>query len=316
MKALITGIPGFVGRHLTNLLLKKGYQVGGTVRGETINLSEVDKKVKLFRGDLLDESFVKDALYTFEPDLIFHLASFTVPGASFAQPKETILNNVGVTINLLESAKALKARILLVSSAHVYGLVKEEENPVKENNPLRPESPYAVSKIAQDFLGLQYYLAYKMHIIRVRPSNQIGPGQRADFAVASFAKQIAEAEAGLREPMIKVGNLEAVRDFTDVRDMVQAYCIAILQSPAGEVYNLGSGEGLKVRDILDKLIRFSNVKIRICHDPTRIRTVDVPKLVIDYSKFNNLTGWHPEIPIEKSLEDVLDWWRKRVLSNE
>ena len=269
-------------------------------------------ETRIFEGDLLDESFISKTISRTNPEYIFHLAAFTSPADSFVNPRETLLNNIGITVNLLEAAKDLQAKILMVSSAHIYGLVKEDENPVKEDTPLRPESPYAVSKLAQDFLALAYHNAYKMHIVRVRPSNQIGPGQRLGMVVPSFAMQIAEAEAGKRAPVLKVGNLEAIRDFTDVRDMVTAYYLAITKGKSGEVYNLGSGRGLQIKEILDKLIRFSNMKLKIEQDLAKKRPVDIPKLIIDATKFKKLTGWQPEIPISKSLEDTLNWWRKEV----
>lgn len=309
MKALITGISGFVGFHLSELLLKEGYSVAGTVHSE---LEIGNRDAQLHRGDLLDEKFVKKTVSSVKPDLVFHLASLTNPVASFEDPAGTILNNVGITINILEAVKEINARTLIVSSAHVYGLVKEDENPIKEDNPLRPESPYAVSKLTQDFLGLQYHLAYKMPIVRVRPSNQIGPGQRPDLVVSSFAKQIAEAESGKREPVIKVGNLEAIRDFIDVRDIVHAYVLAILQGKGGEVYNLGSGKGLRISEILDKLVKLSKIKLKIEEEQARLRPVDTPKMVIDTSKFRKLTNWKPEITIDESLQDILNWWRKEI----
>ncbi len=309
MKALITGISGFVGTHLSHLLLEKGFEVFGIERSK----AKTDpSEARIFEGDLLDESFVKKIISEVNPRYIFHLAAFTSPADSFLNPRETLLNNIGITVNLLEAARGYKAKILVVSSAHIYGLVKENENPVSEKTPLRPESPYAVSKLAQDFLALAYHNAYKMRIVRVRPANQIGPGQRPGMVVPSFAMQIAEAEAGKREPILKVGNLEAIRDFTDVRDMVKAYYLAIMKGKSGEVYNLGSGKGLRIREILDKLISFSNIKLKVEQDATKKRPVDIPKLIIDATKFKNLTGWHSETQIDKSLEDTLNWCKEKV----
>jgi GDP-4-dehydro-6-deoxy-D-mannose reductase len=310
MKVLVTGISGFVGLHLTEFLLKKKFKVVGTVFEAAESLGGLEEKIEIFKGDLLDPNFARTAIKKTNPNLIFHLASFTSPASSFGNPYQTLINNAGITINLLEAAKEVETRILIVGSADEYGLVGEEENPVKEDTPLRPANPYAVSKLTQDFLGLQYFLSYNLKIVRVRPGNQIGPGQRAEFVVSSFAKQIAAAEKGKQEPVIKVGNLEAVRDFTDVRDMVRAYHLAILNGKPGEVYNLGSGRGVKIREVLNKLICFSKVKVNVEQDPTKIRPVDMPKLIVDASRFKKLTGWQPKIGLDQSLLDILNCWRE------
>jgi len=315
MKALITGVSGFVGCHLAEFLLRKKLKVAGTVLNKAEFSSSYKNQIKILEGNLLDASFIHHVIKNIKPDLIFHLASFTSPAESFLDPTKVVLNNVHITINLLEAVKDTlreNSKILMVGSADEYGLVREEENPVKENSPLRPANPYSVSKLTQDFLGLQYFLAYNLQIVRVRPGNQIGPGQRTDFVVSSFAKQIAAAEKGKQEPVVKVGNLEAIRDFTDVRDMVQAYFLAILKGKSGEVYNLGSGRGVKIREVLNKLIEFSKVKVSVEQDSTKMRPVDIPKLVLDSSKFRKLTDWQPKIGIEQSLEDVLNYWRSNV----
>jgi len=313
MKALITGISGFVGYHLADFLLKEKFILSGTVLDSGEFPSKYEDRIKILEGDLQDTGFVSDLLKITKPDIIFHLASYTSPAESFTDPTKVIVNNILITTNLLEFVRKSvqnRPRILIVGSADEYGLVREEENPVKEDTPLRPISPYSVSKLAQDYLGLQYHLAYKLNTIRVRPGNQIGPGQRADFVISSFAKQIVNAEKGKQQPVIKVGNLEAIRDFTDVRDMIKAYKLAILKGKPGEVYNMGSGKGFKISDILNKLIGFSKIKVEVQIDQARIRPLDIPKLVIDASKFSELTGWKPKIKIEQTLRDVLNYWRK------
>jgi len=313
MKALITGISGFVGSHLADLLLKEKFILAGTVFDKKELPSNYENQIKIFEGDLQDTDFVSNLLKSTKPDTIFHLASYTSPAESFTDPTKVLVNNVLITTNLLEAVRKSvqnRPRILIVGSADEYGLVREEENPVREDTPLRPVSPYSVSKLTQDYLGLQYYLAYKLNTIRVRPGNQIGPGQRTDFVISSFAKQIVEAEKGKQQPVIKVGNLDAIRDFTDVRDMIKAYKLAVLKGKPGEVYNIGSGKGFKISDILNKLIGFSKIEVEVEVDQTRIRPLDIPKLVIDTSKFNKLTGWKPKIKIEDTLNDVLNYWRK------
>jgi GDP-4-dehydro-6-deoxy-D-mannose reductase len=210
----------------------------------------------------------------------------------------------------------LKARILVVGSNEEYGLVGEDELPIKEANPLRPTSPYAVSKVAQDMLGLQYHLSHGLQTIRVRPFNHIGPRQSEQFVAPAFAKQIAEIEAGIRPPVVKVGNLEARRDFTDVRDIVRAYYLIITKGKQGEVYNIGSGVPRSIRELLNTLLSFSEAEIEVKQDPSLLRPLDVPVSYCDYGKLKECTGWEPTIPFEESLKEVLNYWRMRVKSQK
>jgi GDP-4-dehydro-6-deoxy-D-mannose reductase len=223
-------------------------------------------------------------------------------------------NNLRGQLNVLLAAIALGThpRILAVGSADEYGIVNTSELPIKETNPLRPNSPYAVSKVAQDMLGYQYYASHRLPVVRVRPFNHIGPGQSPAFVTSDFAKQIAEAEAGLREPLIHVGNLDARRDFSDVRDIVRAYYLAISQGEPGEVYNLGAERSCSIREVLDILLALSTTPVRVKQDPERLRPSDVPEIVSDCSKFRSLTGWRAEIPLEQSLSAILDSWRQHV----
>jgi GDP-4-dehydro-6-deoxy-D-mannose reductase len=219
----------------------------------------------------------------------------------------------------LQAAVDLKmddCRILVVGSSEEYGLVHPEELPIKENNPFRPLHSYALSKIGQDLLGLQYYLNYEVQAIRVRPFNHIGPRQRTGFVAPDFAQQIAEAEVSLREPVVRVGNLDAHRDFTDVRDVVRAYHLAITMGQAGEVYNIGSEQAHSIQDLLDILLAMSTVPITVERDPARMRPSDMPLVVADCSKFRAQTGWQPVIPFEDTLRDVLDYWRAQVASKQ
>lgn len=309
MKTLITGISGFVGPYLTKVLQNNKHKVFGTVKEEKYFHLE---NVETFSGDLLERSFVDKVIKASQPKTIFHLASFTSPADSFQNPKETILNNIGITVNLLEAARNVGTRVIVIGSADEYGLSKVKDFKLNEEAGLNPSNSYAVSKLTQDFLGLQYFLAYKLDTVRLRPGNQIGPGQSDKFVVSSFAKQIAKIEAGKQKPIIKVGNLNSIRDFTDVRDMVDAYFLASLHGTSGEVYNLGSGRGWEIKKILEILLSFSKIKIDIIKDIKKVRPADSPKIIINSDKFRKLTGWAPRIEIEQSLEAVLNYWRNNV----
>lgn len=314
-KVLITGATGFAGSYLAKLLCeKKLYEVHGTyLNDESIqNVNSLKDSLLLSQIDLTKKEDVYALIHTIKPDVVYHLAAFTSPADSFKNPSEAIMNNVTVQINLLEAlreTKLLQTHILIVSSADVYGAVSPIELPISETTALYPTNPYAVSKITQDYLGLQYFLSYKLPIIRVRPFNHIGPRQSPQFVVASFAKKIAEIEKRRREPVLTVGNLDAKRDFTDVRDMVSAYILAIEKGKPGEVYNLGSGKSHKISDIVEKLLSFSKTKITISTDASLLRPSDTPDSVCDYGKFHKQTGWEPKIPLGQTLKETLDYWR-------
>jgi len=303
-KILITGITGFVGTHLLNFLRDKDFQIFGT----SLSSEKEEGNIKIFKLDLLDEESVAKVLKDTSPDYIIHLAALASPKKSFDNPKEFLHNNTDVQLNLLEGIKKITSnpRVLVISSGEIYG--QQEILPINEKASLRPTSPYSVSKITQDYLALQYFLAAGMDIVRARPFNHIGPGQADDFVVASFAKQIAEVEKGIK-PVVKVGNLEAKRDFTDVRDMIKAYLLLLDKGNAGEVYNIGSGKSYKIQFILDTLIEMSGKKICIEEDPARMRPSDIPDIVCDTTKINSATSWKTEIPIEDTLRDTLDYWR-------
>lgn len=313
-KALITGITGFAGNYLSDYLLEQNnYEVSGTYLNDE-SLPNLDNKddIKLYKVNLLDEDGTDKLVQYEKPDYLFHLAALPSAKKSFSDPKGTFVNNVSSQINLLEAIRKgglNETKILIVSSAEVYGLVSSEDLPIDENTPFRPTSPYSVSKISQDFLGLQYFLSHKLNIVRVRPFNHVGPKQNPHFVVSAFAKRIAEIEKG-KEKIMQVGNLDSKRDFTDVRDMVKAYVSALEKGEAGDVYNLGSGKSHKISEILEILRNLSKSEIEVKEDPNLIRPSDDPELLCDFSKFAELTGWQPEIPIEKTLEDTLEYWRK------
>jgi len=314
-KALITGVSGFVGGFLAERLSSNHqYDITGTYHSTKPQLFE-NTSVKLRQVDLGDIDSVELLIASVKPDVIIHLAAMTSPAESFDDPARTITNNVIGQLNLLESVRKQKlqsARVIIVSSADVYGLVKPEDVPVDENTPFRPTNPYGVSKITQDYLGLQYFLSYKLNIIRVRPFNHIGPRQSDRFAIASFAKQIAEIEKKQHEPIIKVGNLDAKKDFTDVRDIVRAYELLCEKGDAGEAYNLGSGYAYKIEELLEKLISYAKVPISVVKDPERMRPSDSNLLICDNVKLKAATGWEPEISIETTLRSTLDYWREVV----
>jgi GDP-4-dehydro-6-deoxy-D-mannose reductase len=313
-KALITGITGFAGSYLAHELLNNGYDVCGSFLNEnSISLLPDREKFRLYKLDLLDETKTNELIDKEKPDYLFHLAGLTSPRKSIANPKEVIINNTVAQINLFEAIKKLNLKnikILIVSSAEVYGLVNKTDLPMSENTPLNPTNPYAVSKLTQDYLGLQYFLSDKLNIVRVRPFNHIGPRQAPDFVVPTFAKRIVEIERG-NSNVMKVGILSSKRDFTDVVDMVKAYKLALEKGVSGEVYNLGFGKSYSIKEILDIMIGLSKVEIKVEEDPALVKQSDDPELLCDYTKFKNLTGWSPQIPIEKTLENTLDYWRKQ-----
>jgi GDP-4-dehydro-6-deoxy-D-mannose reductase len=318
MKALITGITGFAGSHLAEYLLTAHPEVavGGTYRWRSRreNIEHLDGRLELYECDLRDSFSAHHVLEETRPDLIFHLAAQSFVPASWTAPTETLTTNVTAQAHLFEACRALGLDpvIQIACSSEEYGLVLPDEVPIRETNPLRPLSPYAVSKVGQDFLGYQYFQSYGLKVVRTRGFNHTGPRRGDVFVTSNFAKQIASIEAGLQEPVIRVGNLGAVRDFTDVRDMVRAYWLAATRGRPGEVYNIATGEGIAVRDLLDRLLALAKVEVEVRVDPTRLRPSDVEILIGDSSKFRADTGWAPEIPFERTLVDLLDYWRQQV----
>lgn len=306
-RAFITGIRGFAGQHLAELLERDGLDVWGISREAGTQPEE-----QVFEADLLDRESVRQALQKTAPDLVFHLAAQASVGVSWKDPEATIRNNVFAQLNLLEAIRDLGMgpRILVVSSNEVYGApAGPEDLPFRETSPLRPNNPYALSKVTQDLMGYQYHATYGMPIVRVRPFNHLGPGQSDDFVAPSFARQVAEIEAGRRAPVISVGNLEAERDFSDVRDVVRAYHLVATKGEPGEVYNIGSGKAVSIQTLLDFFVRECRVPIKVEVDPERYRPVDVPRTWTDTTKLRKATGWRPSIPLERTLVDVLEYWR-------
>lgn len=315
MKAFITGIAGFAGSHLAKFLLTHtDLNVSGLIHRRTENISHLEDRLELRQGDLFDPLGIGGILSEIEPDYVFHLAGEPDVPSSYSSPWETFESNVLTQVNLLEAVRALvpRARVLVVGSAEEYGLVRIEDLPVRESTPLRPDSPYGVSKIAQDMMGLQYYLRYDVPVIRARAFNHIGARQTERFVASAFARQIAEIEAGLKAPILCVGNLSAQRDFTDVRDTVRAYYLLLKHGEPGEVYNVGSGVSHGIDEVLEVLLSFADVSIEVEVDSERLRPSDVPIRRCDYSKLHDATGWEPTISFEEGLKCTLDYWRDRI----
>jgi GDP-4-dehydro-6-deoxy-D-mannose reductase len=314
MRVLITGITGFAGSHLADLCLaKKNVELFGIIRwrSRTENIEHIWNAVKLLECDLRDATSTRDAIEEIRPDYIFHLAAQSFVPTSWNAPTESLVTNIIGQLNVFEAMRKikLKCRIQIACSSEEYGMVYPGEVPIKETNPLRPLSPYAVSKVGQDMLGYQYYMSYQMDVVRTRGFNHTGPRRPAIFVCSDFAKQIVDIERGTKLPVIRVGNLEARRDFTDVRDIARGYWLALEKGKPGEVYNLCSGRSYRIREVLDMLIAMGGVKVDVQQEQSRFRPSDVPHLEGDNSKFRADTGWKPEIPFEQTLKDLLDFWR-------
>ncbi len=318
MRVLITGVTGFVGSHMAEYALAQGAEVFGASRwrSNTENIELLRSQIQLVEADLRDQSSVSAMLAATRPDWIFHLAGQSQVMTSWHAPAETLQTNVIGQVHLLEAIRQRGEpfpRLLVVGSSEEYGLVPEGELPVTEEQQLRPLSPYAVSKVAQDLLAHQYFCSYGIPCLRARAFNHDGPRRGEVFVTSAFAKQIAEIELGLREPVLLVGNLKARRDYTDVRDIVRGYWLLLDKGKPGEVYNLCSGESHAIQEILDFFLANSTVRsIEVREDPARLRPSDLPNLYGSPARIHAATGWHAAIPFEQTLKDVLDYWRERV----
>jgi GDP-4-dehydro-6-deoxy-D-mannose reductase len=314
---LITGGTGFAGSHLVEHLQSVGYRdihvttIGAKTDAHGSNGLESHQIHTL---NLLDRPAVQELLQTLQPDYIYHLAAMAEVGSSFSAAEKTILNNTVIQLNMLEAVRECSAqsRLLIIGTGQEYDVLspsfKADPKPLSEESPLGPSNPYAVSKVAQDLLGLAYYYSYQLNLVRVRPFNHIGERQSPQFAISHFAKQIAEAETG-KSTSIKVGNLTAIRDFTDVKDIVKAYRLVIEEGQVGQVYNIGSGQGYSMQELLDQLIDQAKVGISVETDPTMFRPVDMPVIIADNTKIKSL-GWEPSIPMADTLKRVLEYWRE------
>jgi GDP-4-dehydro-6-deoxy-D-mannose reductase len=318
VRVLITGITGFVGSHLAEYALAQGAEVWGSSRwrSKTENIDHMREQLHLVECDLRDLSSVQHLVEQAAPDYIVHLAAQSFVAASWHAPAETLYTNSVSQVNLLEAIRpkrAAAARFLAIGSSEEYGLVREDELPIKETNALRPLSPYAVSKVTQDLMGYQYFQSYQLPIVRTRAFNHEGPRRGDVFVTSNFARQIAEIEAGKRPRVMQVGNLKARRDYTDVRDIVRGYWRLLEEGESGDVYNLCTGRAWAIQDVLDFLLGQSRVRdITVREDPTRLRPSDVPVLLGDPSKVRRAVGWEATIPFEQTLRDLLDYWRARI----
>ena len=313
-RILITGAAGFTGSHLAERLSGGAEVWAMDVCGDPVNLSGILPEGRFIRCDLLDSSAVLEAVSEIRPDALFHLAAQSIPSVSFDRPEETLRTNIFSTLNLLEAVKrASPATVFLnAGSGDEYGDVEERDLPVKETSELRPENPYAVSKIAADFLSYQYWKSEGLSVVRLRPFNHFGPRQSERFVASSFARQIAEIEAGIREDRsLKVGNLESSRDFLHVRDVVSAYVILMEKGTYGEAYNVCSGRAVKIRELLEELLKLSKERIEVVEDKGRVRAKDSKAKYGDPAKLKAL-GWSQSVTLKEGLKDLLDYWRGRL----
>ena len=342
MRVLLTGITGFAGSHLAEYILANHPDVAiyatyrWRSRTENLEVLTAQNKVEMIEGryptggtlrddgrrgrvtllhcELTDAGAVEKLVASVQPQRIFHLAAQSYVQSSFDEPAATLRINIESQLNVLEAVRRhdTQIRMHIAGSSEEYGLVHPDEVPMKETNPLRPLSPYAVSKVAQDKLAYQYYKSYGLHLVVTRGFNHTGPRRGTHFVTSTMARQIALIEAGKHEPVIYHGDLTSKRDWTDVRDMVRAYWLALEKGEPGEVYNVGRGKCWSIREMLDMLLSHTTVKIKTQEDPARLRPSDVPILWADTAKFQRATGWEPQIPFEKTLADLLDYWRERV----
>jgi len=315
LRAFISGIAGFVGSHLAELLLRDDYEVYGLIRyrSKLDNIRHIIPQLHLVYGDLRDSHSVDQLMQDIKPDYVFHLAAQSYVPMSWVAPCETIETNVVGTINLFEAVRKLdkEVKIHFAGSSEEYGYVREDEVPIIEEQALLPQSTYAVSKIAGEKLCYQYAKSYGMKIVSTRAFNHTGPRRGEVFVTSNFAKQIAEIENGA-EPIIHVGNLQAQRDFTDVRDMVRAYLLAIKLCQYGVPYNVCSGRAISIESLLNRLLSMSKVKVEVVQDIDRMRPSDVPLLLGDCTLFQNTTGWERSYSLYDTLEDLLNYWRENV----
>ncbi len=339
MRVLITGITGFAGSHMAEMLLKQpDVEIFGIYRRRSrlenldtlrdklhmvepgvASISTIERafapgKINMIDCDLLDAFSVHKLIGSVHPDRIFHLAAQSHVPTSWNAPAATLQDNIMGQLNIFEAVReiGIDPLIQIAGSSEEYGMVYPDEVPMRESNPLRPLSPYAVSKVAQEMLAYQYHQSYGIKSIVSRGFNHSGPRRGENFVDSSFARQIALIEKGQQEPVIRVGDLTSKRDFTDVRDMVRAYWLMLDKGKPGDVYNIGSGTTRAMQEVLDLLLGMSRVKVDVQVDPTRLRPSDVMILWADYSKFREATGWEPTIPYEQTLRDLLDYWRERV----
>ena len=314
MKALIIGAAGFVGGYLIRELTAAGWEVHATC----LPNENIKENCEVHELDIMKPAGITPLLNRVAPDVVFHLAAQSSVAISWKRPQLTAEINIIGTINLLEAVRSAKKegmRILLIGSGEEYGYIREGACPLKESEPLNPGNIYAATKACQGMIGEIYARAYQMDIVMVRAFNHSGPAQNNIFVISDFCRQIAEIEKGMREPVINVGNLSAKRDFTDVRDVVRAYRLLGEKGRSGEVYNVGRGRAVNIRFILDTALSFAKLPIEVRQDPDRMRASDIPIIEPDVSRISADTGWSAEISMEQTVEDTLNYWRDRLISD-
>ena len=315
MRVLITGANGFVGRYLAHFMKQTGHEVIGTVWGHE---GEPPEGIKTVSVNLLDFDAMAKTVQEVRPEWIVHLASVSFLPESFVHVLDAWRINLFGTLHLLEAARLFgtRTRILYVSSAAVYGLVNEDQIPLTETMPLRPAEPYGASKAAGELAAMQYMQSFGLPVICARTFNYTGPGQPSMFVCSEFAWMIAMAEAGKMPPVLNVGNLKSRRDITDVRDLVVAYAGLVEKGVPGEVYNVASGRDIPVSQVLDILLGMTSIKVQVKVDKGKIRPVEFPVVVGDSAKIAEAIGWRPQISLEQTLADTLNWWRVKVAENK
>lgn len=313
-RVLITGAGGFVGSYLINELKKDDeYEIFGSVYQSTSDISALLSKDHILVGDLTDPIVASAHLQSSKPDLIFHLAALSIVHDSHVKALPIMQKNTAISYNLLEAARTVspQARFVAICSANIYGDVDPSQVPIKESTPMRPLNPYAISKATQELLAQQYYLAHGLDVVIIRPFNHTGIGQTADFLIPNLAKILVQIENSVVEPVIKLGNLDSVRDFTDVRDMVRGYVMLAKKGESGQIYNLGSGRGYSVREIGGIFRSHAKKGFELIHDPALDRPADVPVLIADTSKAEKLIKFEPQFSLESTILDILEYERKQ-----
>ncbi|MCL6107177.1 MAG: GDP-mannose 4,6-dehydratase [Actinobacteria bacterium] len=313
MKVLITGITGFAGSHLARYLRSQGVEIAGIDLQLPAEPDEAEVASLTNCCNLADTPALLEILKREAPGAIVHLAARAQVAGAWEDAAAIMEANIVCTQSLMQAVHeaAPGTRVLLISSSEVYGKVADGRMPITEEHPLRPDNPYSVSKAAQELIGLQYFYTFGAPVIIARPFNHIGPGQKGNFVVPAFAGQIAAIENGLREPVIRAGNLDSQRDFTDVRDIVRAYWLLLTEGQPGQVYNIASGRVHRIREILDKLIELARIKPRIENVPELMRPSDTPVVIGDATKLKSLGPWEASVPLADSLRDALDFWRRQ-----
>lgn len=316
MRVMVTGATGFVGQHLMRLLAAGHSELFGTYLNPP-GRHDSQEHVKLIACDLRRADEVQHLMEDVRPDHVYHLAALSSVRNSFEDVRAVYESNFLATLNVLEVIRNTNpsARVLLVGSGHCYGKVKRNDMPIRENQPLVPDSPYGVSKAAADMLGSQFFQNYGLHVIRARPFNHTGPGQSPHFVCSDFARQFAAIEFGVQAPIIKVGNINVRRDFSDVRDVVRAYTRLIAKGTAGEAYNVGSGRAVSLRRVLAILQSWCPQKVRIEVDKQRFRKGESTISFGSIRKLKQRTGWHPEFELRTTLRDLYLHWKTMLLTN-